>query len=84
MNQINRRSLLTLFALLMLGVSIAAPALTKADGVVIVDPPPCEADACEPTLIGDQLEVKTHRVDVSIANQIATTKIDQVFHSTLR
>ena len=32
-------------------------------------------------LIADQLEIRSHRVDVSIADQIATTKIDQVFHN---
>jgi Ca-activated chloride channel family protein len=32
-------------------------------------------------LIDDQLEVRSHRVDVSIADQVATTRIDQVFHN---
>jgi Ca-activated chloride channel family protein len=77
----HRRTLLSLVALLVLGFSLAAPALTRADGVVIVDPPPCDPACPEPINIGDQLEVKSHRVDVTIADQVATTKIDQVFHN---
>jgi Ca-activated chloride channel family protein len=75
------RTALTLVALLFLGFTLAAPAVTRADGVVIVEPPEC-TDACpETTIIGDQLEVKYHRVDVNIADQVATTKIDQIFHN---
>jgi Ca-activated chloride channel family protein len=77
----HRRSLLSLVTLLILGLSLAAPAVTRADGVVIVEPPPCDPACPEPVNIGDQLEVKSHRVDVTIADQVATTKIDQVFHN---
>lgn len=78
----HRRTLLSLVALLVLGFSLAAPAISRADGVVVVDPPPCDPGPCPtPVNIGDQLEVKSHRVDVTIADQIATTKIDQVFHN---
>lgn len=76
-----RRSFLTFVALFILGFTLAAPALTRADGVVIVDPPTCDTGECPPVMIGDQLVVKSHRVDVTIADQIATTKIDQVFHN---
>ncbi len=38
------RTALTLVALLVLGFTLAAPAVTRADGVVIVEPP----DACDP------------------------------------
>jgi Ca-activated chloride channel homolog len=51
----------------------------RADGIIIVEPPGCDPICPEPALIGDQLIVKSHRVDVSISSQIATTTIDQVF-----
>ena len=75
------RTTLSLVALLVLGFTLAAPAITRADGVIVVDPPPCDPACPEPTIIGDQLVVKSHRVDVAIADQVATTKIDQVFHN---
>lgn len=71
-----------LFILLALLVSqLALPPLVQADGIIIVDPPPCEPACTEPILIADMLEIRSHRVDVSIAEQIATTSIDQVFHN---
>lgn len=73
---------LPLFVLLALLVSqLALPPLAMADGVIIVDPPPCEPSCTEPILIADMLEIRSHRVDVEIAEQIATTSIDQVFHN---
>ena len=62
--------------------SLFAPSLTaRADGVIIVDPPHCDPACTDPFVIADQLNVRTHRVDVSIADQVATTRIDQVFHN---
>jgi Ca-activated chloride channel family protein len=52
-----------------------------ADGVIVVDPPLCDFTCPEPFPIGDHLDVRSHRVDVTIADQIATTKIDQVFYN---
>jgi Ca-activated chloride channel family protein len=75
-----RRQLLLLAAtalLLLTGLFGAGSA--RADGVIIVEPPFCDPACPEPTFVGDQLVVKNHRVDVSIVDQIATTKIDQVF-----
>ena len=43
----NRRTLLSLVTLLVLGLTLAAPAITKADGGIIVDPPPCDPAPCE-------------------------------------
>jgi Ca-activated chloride channel family protein len=66
--------------LLALLVSLVAPLASRAQGV-IVDPPSCDPICREPMLIADQLTVRSHRVDVSIADQVATTRIDQVFHN---
>jgi Ca-activated chloride channel family protein len=60
---------------------LASPLVASADGVIIVDPPPCDPVCPEPVLIADQLNVRSHRVDVSIADQVATTRIDQIFHN---
>jgi Ca-activated chloride channel family protein len=67
---------------LVLVASLLLPSLpARADGIVIVDPPGCDPVCPDPTLIADQLEIRSHRVDVDIADQIATTRIDQVFHN---
>src|SRR3712207_1706220 len=60
---------------------VVAPLAANADGVIIVDPPACDPVCPDPFLIADQLNVRSHRVDVSIADQVATTRIDQVFHN---
>ena len=67
--------------LLALLVSLFAPLLARADGVIVVDPPRCDPVCPDPVLIADQLNIRSHRVDVSIADQVATTRIDQVFHN---
>jgi Ca-activated chloride channel family protein len=67
--------------LLALLVSLVAPLTARADGVIVVDPPRCDPVCPDPMLIADQLEIRSHRVDVSIADQVATTRIDQVFHN---
>jgi Ca-activated chloride channel homolog len=68
-------------ALLLLATMLGTVAEVRADGVIIVEPPVCDEFCPEPVLIGDQLVVRNHRVDVEIAGQIATTSIDQVFHN---
>lgn len=59
--------------------AFAMPRLTRADGLIVVEPPPCSSGCDVPVRVGDQLTVKSHRVNVTIANQVATTAIDQVF-----
>ena len=72
-----RRCLLVALSLII-GLSLVPPA-ARADGVIVVEPPPCEIGSCPPVPIGDQLNIRSHRVDVAIADGVATTKIDQVF-----
>lgn len=71
--------IVVLLALLISQVLL--PAVARADGVIIVDPPGCDPLCPEPVLVADMLEVKSHRVSVDVADQIATTSIDQVFHN---
>jgi Ca-activated chloride channel homolog len=73
---------LTLLVPLALVLSLLVSPITAfADGIIIVDPPQCDPVCPDPVLIADQLEVRSHRVDVAIADQVATTRIDQVFHN---
>lgn len=76
-----------LFVVLFLG--IANP--VQADGIII--PPPCPPEGCPPVpCIPEfcppvpprplsQLVIRYHRVSVTIENQLATTRVDQVFYN---
>jgi Ca-activated chloride channel family protein len=72
---------LPIVILVALLVSLAAPLTARADGVIIIEPPTCDPICPEPVLIAEQLNIRSHRVDVTIADQVATTSIDQVFHN---
>lgn len=62
-------------------VSLSSPWPAQADGVVVVDPPVCDPRCPGPVMIADQLDVRSHHVEVTITDQVATTRIDQVFHN---
>ena len=64
---------LTLASILVLAFVFPAPA--AADGIIIPEPPPDR----RLTWRDVPLTVKYHRVEVVIADQVATTKVDQVF-----
>ncbi|MDP9469804.1 MAG: hypothetical protein M3Q71_03930, partial [Chloroflexota bacterium] len=71
-----------LVMLIALAVSLVLPAITRADGLIVVEPPICDVNSCpDPVVIADQLTIRNHKVDVTIEDQVATTKIDQVFHN---
>lgn len=69
------RTYRVLMALVVLvGLSgLAAPA--AADGIIIVEPPP----EIPPIRLDEALTIKYHRVTVDIKDQVATTRVDQVF-----
>src|SRR5687767_6872496 len=77
----HRISILSLIVFTVVVSLLASPLAASADGVIIVDPPACDPICPDPVLIADQLNVRSHRVDVSIADQVATTRIDQIFHN---
>jgi Ca-activated chloride channel family protein len=57
----------------------AFPAL--ADGIIIPDPPICRDGPCPLPPPIQQLAIRYHRVHVTIENQVATTRVDQVFRN---
>ncbi len=74
------RTPITILFVLSMIVSFAGSIQSVgADGVIIVDPPGCDPVCPAPTFVGDQLIVRSHKVEVEIVDQIATTSIDQVF-----
>ena len=76
------RKLTPLIGILMIATQFVLPAIALADGIIIIEPPICDPGPCpRPMPIADQLEIKFHRVDVTIEEQVAITRIDQVFHN---
>ena len=61
---------------------LALPTAALADGIIIPEPPiPCQPwEDCEFFPI-EQLNIRYHRVNVTIQDQIAVTHVDQVFHN---
>ena len=74
-----RKMLQTATLLAVLLSTFLGAGFVKADGVIVIEPPGCDPFCPEPTFVGDQLVVKNHNVDVTIDQQIATTRIDQTF-----
>ncbi len=80
----SQRFLYTLIFTLAFALVCVNPA--QADGIVIpVEPPPCDPHRpiCPiiPVRPMAQLEIKYHRVSVEINQQVATTRVDQVFYN---
>ena len=65
---------LALSTLVVMLLICSWPMPAQADGVIIPEPPPHVPPVRVPNLT-----IKYHRVTVTIDNQVATTKIDQVF-----
>lgn len=72
-----RNSWLRLTVLVALTATLLAPFGARAQEDV-VEPTQCDPACTGPIFVGDQLVVRSHRVNVSIDNQIATTEIDQI------
>ena len=69
-------------ALLALLSWFLLPEAAKADGIIVPDPPICEPGPCPPVPFPmAQLEIRYHHVEVTIADQIALTRVDQVFYN---
>ena len=67
-----------------------SPTRANADGLIIpvpcdpamCPPPPCkQPGGCPPIPVMSRLAIRYHRVIVNIQDQIAITKIDQVFYN---
>jgi Ca-activated chloride channel family protein len=56
------------------------PTPVHADGIIIPDPQICNQDSCPPIVPPmEQLAIRYHHVEVTIQDQVATTRVDQVF-----
>ncbi len=76
--------------ILALAFAIMPSSPVRADGIIIPEPPicdPCPPPPCpgpfpcpEPSPLV-QLAIRYHRVQVTIENQVAITRVDQVFHN---
>ncbi len=64
-----------LLALLSIGLLLVTATPAWADGIIIPEPPWPPGPAPEPLW----LTIRYHRVTVTIENQVATTRVDQVF-----
>jgi Ca-activated chloride channel family protein len=56
-------------------LTLASASIAAADGIIIPHPPPDQPISWRDV----PLTIKYHRVDVTIVDQVATTKVDQVF-----
>ena len=66
----------------ILFVILGAPQPALADGIIIPEPPICDPGLCPPLPLPiSQLEIRYHHVDVTIEDQVAVTRIDQVFYN---
>ena len=75
-------------AVILLGLLAGIPSSALADGIIIPEPPgcePCPHPPCPGPIICpipspmSQLEIRYHRVTVTIEDQVAVTNVDQVF-----
>ncbi len=77
-------TLLTLLLLASVFVLASPPAPARADGIIIIDPPIC-IEPCPipppPPRETPYLTVQNHRVNVTIEDQVATTRVDQIFRN---
>jgi len=60
--------------IILLTVSLGLMSPVGADGIIIIDPPP-GVDV----RLDQSLAIKYHHVDIQIKDQVATTRVDQVF-----
>jgi Ca-activated chloride channel family protein len=66
----------------ILAMSLMLPGSALADGIIIPDPPVCDPAPCPPVVIPmEQLVIRYHHVTVSIQDQLAVTRVDQVFYN---
>ncbi|MDX1436328.1 MAG: VIT domain-containing protein [Anaerolineales bacterium] len=67
---------------LLLAILLTGAGPAQAEGMIVPDPPDCVSEPCFPPdapLPMDQLIVRRHHVEVAIENQVAITRVDQVF-----
>jgi Ca-activated chloride channel family protein len=71
-----------IYALLFLAAFLSFPTSALADGIIIPMPPICDPGPCPPQPRPiSQLEIRYHHVEVAIEDQVAVTRVDQVFYN---
>lgn len=61
-------------------IFLALPEKALADGIIVPEPPICDPEPCLPPPIPiAHLEIRYHKVSVTINEQVAITHVDQVF-----
>ncbi len=65
---------------LALVAALALPVPALADGIIIPEPPVCQPHPCPPVPLS-RLAIEFHRVRVTIEDQVAVTRVDQVFRN---
>lgn len=76
-----KRQFISLIALAVIAAALLFPSAAQADGIIIPDPPICEMGPCPGPMPIIQLAIRYHRVSVTIDNQLAVTRVDQIFHN---
>jgi len=67
------------FCLAIILALFVPPLVAQADGIIIPPRPPCREGDCPVRRPISQLEIRYHHVTVTIADQLAKTRVDQVF-----
>jgi Ca-activated chloride channel family protein len=77
-----RKTPIVIIVLVFLSTFFLQISPVQADGIIIPEPPICNLPGCVlPPLPMEQLEIKYHHVEVTIDNQMVTTRVDQVFYN---
>ncbi len=77
-----RSVLFTFFFTAVLLANLIFPTSALADGIIIPDPPVCDPLPCPPVILPmEQLVIRYHHVTISIDDQVAVTRVDQVFYN---
>ncbi len=77
-----KQKIILTLGLLLLAFALVPTAL--ADGIIIPDPPICLDGPCIDPIVPipmEQLAIRYHHVTVTIEDQVAITRVDQVFHN---
>ncbi len=73
---------LSALALLATILSLFAVQTARADGIIVPEPPICpQPDGCPLPSPMVQLVIRYHHVDITIDDQVTTTRVDQVFYN---
>ncbi len=69
------------FSIVGVVILLLIPTVAYADGIIIPHPPVCEPFPCPIVRPMIQLAIEYHHVEVEIEDQVAITRVDQVFRN---